>query len=155
MTESELHKRFRKEILPSVGSKLKDEGLITSHGFQRFNLTLDNISYHIDPDYTFVLHSSKKVPLEIVNSLGAKTVWGNVMVPYVLLKYRDDVSHFIFILTGYAAADQYRFVKNMAMTMEMLHGSADINRKLGIVPIKEPNIERVHSDLKETISHFR
>lgn len=155
LPESELHKKIRKEILPLLGSRLQDENLIISHGPNSFHFDLGGTSYTVSPDYTFTLPTLKKVPLEILNSIGNKTIWGNVMVPYVLLKYCKEVSHFIFILTGYAANDQYRFMKHMAVTMEMLRGSVDISKKLGIVTTTDSKVDELYEQLKATLALYK
>ena len=155
LPESELHKKIRREILPLLGSRLQDENLIIGHGPKSFHFELGDTSYTVNPDYVFTLPDLKKVPLEVLNSIGNKTIWGNVMVPYVLLKYCEEVSHFIFILAGYAANDQYRFVKHMAVTMEMLRGSVDISKKLGIVTTTDLKVYELYQQLKDTLALYK
>jgi hypothetical protein len=77
------------------------------------------------------------------------------MVPYLLLKYCEEVSHFVFLLAGYAAEDQSRFVKHMLVTMEMLRSSVDVNRKRGIVTTTDLNIDRLYEQLKATLAECK
>jgi hypothetical protein len=149
LPESQLHRNIRKEILPDVGSKLKDENLVISHGLNSI-LRWATFLIQLTQIMSFTLPTLKDVPLEILNSIGNKTIWGNVMVPYVLLKC-CEVSHFIFILTGYAAGDASRFFKQMSVAMAMLHGLVYINKKMGIVKITDLNVEKIYNDLKETL----
>lgn len=157
--EGEPHKKIRTEILPRIGNRLAEEGLIKSHAGERISIRTEipvaegtSLPYSVIPDYVLTFSDDRKVIVEVVGVLGEKGILGNVMVPYILTRFHDDIVGCIFLLAGYDEGETAWFTKKMAVAMAMLTPS--VNRKPLISIVNGSDEEKLHSDIRKCVQAY-